>query len=167
MNECFAIAAPGLEPIVARELVALSIAPRVEPGGVVWSGGPSSIAMANLWLRTASRVVVRVAEFKARTFFELERQARRIPWELYLRPRAPVAFRVTCRKSRLYHSDAVAQRMVAAVEHKLGAAPAVATSGDDADEEAGEIASTIGPHHGSNVPSGNSSSFDFFTTCVQ
>jgi putative N6-adenine-specific DNA methylase len=143
VNECFAIAAPGLEPIVARELAALSITPRIEAGGVAWSGGPSSIAMANLWLRTASRVIVRVTEFKAKTFFELERQARRISWETYLRPGGPVTFRVTCRKSRLYHSDAVAQRLVAAVQHRLGVAPAV-TPGDDAEEDDAELPSTAG-----------------------
>ena len=135
--ECFAIAAPGLESIVAAELAALGITATIPPdgGGASWHGGPGSIALANLWLRTASRVVVRVAEFKARTFFELERQARRVPWETYLHRGAAVSFRVTCRKSRLYHSDAVAQRMLSAAERALGAVPALAAD-DDADEDA-------------------------------
>jgi len=120
------VAAPGIEPLTAGELAALGVKATAEPGGASWRGDALSVARANLWLRTASRVVVRVAEFKATAFHELERRARHIPWERFLRPAAPVALRVTCRKSRLYHSDAVAQRVLEAIEHRLHAAPAVA-----------------------------------------
>jgi putative N6-adenine-specific DNA methylase len=75
--------------------------------------------MANLWLRTATRVVVRAAEFRAETFYDLERRAARIPWSRFIAPGAPVRLRVTCRKSRLYHSDAVAERVARAV-HAAG-----------------------------------------------
>jgi putative N6-adenine-specific DNA methylase len=132
---CFAIAAPGLEPLVAAELSALGESPRLEEGGVSWAGGAASLVRANLWLRTASRVVVRAAEFDARAFHELERRARRIPWERFVSAGGAVRFRVTCRKSRLYHSDAVAERLAAAIEHRLGAASAFtareATDDDD------------------------------------
>lgn len=69
---------------------------------------------ANLWLRTASRVLVRVAEFPATAFFELEKRARRLPWMDYLASGSRPTFRVTTHKSRLYHSDAVAERLTAA-----------------------------------------------------
>ncbi|MGA9836698.1 MAG: THUMP domain-containing protein [Gemmatimonadaceae bacterium] len=134
---CFAIAAPGLEPLVAAELVALGEAACVEEGGVSWSGDAMSLVRANLWLRTASRVVVRAGEFKARAFYELERYARRIPWERFVTAGGAVRFRVTCRKSRLYHSDAVAQRFAAAIEHRLGAASAF-TARETADDEDAE-----------------------------
>jgi putative N6-adenine-specific DNA methylase len=136
----FAIAAPGLESIVAAELDRLGIAPKIEVGGVSWSGTVESIARANLWLRTASRVVVRLGEFRARTFWELERHARKLPWERFVHPGAPVRFRVTSRKSRLYHGDAIAQRLahaavaragVALAERALHAGPA--GTRDDAD----------------------------------
>lgn len=133
--ECFAIAAPGLEPLVAGELTALGERPRAEAGGVAWDGDAASLYRANLWLRTASRVVVRTARFRARTFYELERHARRIPWERFVAPGSAVRFRVTCRKSRLYHSDAVAQRMAAAIEHRLGAASAYTAGETPGDEE--------------------------------
>ncbi|MDQ3950207.1 MAG: THUMP domain-containing protein, partial [Gemmatimonadota bacterium] len=97
----FAIAAPGLEPIAAAELDRLGVVGTMEPGGVGWSGTLESVARANLWLRTASRVVVRVAVFRARTFHELERHARKLPWARFVPPGAPVRFRVTSRKSRL------------------------------------------------------------------
>jgi putative N6-adenine-specific DNA methylase len=66
---------------------------------------------ANLWLRTASRIIVRVARFKATAFFELEQRAKKIPWRDYIAPGHAVDFRVTAHKSRLYHSDAIAQRL--------------------------------------------------------
>jgi hypothetical protein len=70
---------------------------------------------ANLWLRSASRVVVRVAEFRATAFFELEKHAKRIDWSPYLGPGLAPEFRVTAKKSKLYHSDAIAERLLSAV----------------------------------------------------
>jgi putative N6-adenine-specific DNA methylase len=118
---CFAITAPGLEAITANELRALGIVPdEQERGGVAWKGALESLYTANLWLRTASRVIVRIGEFRATSFAELERRAKRVPWHLVLSPNRPVRFRVTCRKSRLYHSDAVAQRLSDAVRPSVG-----------------------------------------------
>lgn len=134
--DCFAIAAPGLEPVLAEELNELSIPATAIAGGVEWRGSESSIAIANLWSRIASRVVVRIGSFRARTFFELERHAKKIEWERYLAPGTAVRFRVTCRKSRLYHSDAVAQRFQEAVTRKLGGAIVVADGGDEDDAAA-------------------------------
>ena len=108
--DLFAIAAPGLEPIVARELAALGEEPRIEEGGVAWSGDGRSLMRANLWLRTASRVLVRVTSFRATAFHELERRARAIDWRRFTGGRG-AEFRVTARKSRLYHSDAIAERL--------------------------------------------------------
>jgi len=126
---------------VAAELSALGVrAPAPEPGGVAFAGGVADVWRANLWLRTASRVVVRVSEFRATAFYELERHARRVPWERFVAPGERVRFRVTCRKSRLYHSDAVAERVAAALAHRLGGAgPATTVGGEeDDDEEAAE-----------------------------
>jgi putative N6-adenine-specific DNA methylase len=138
-DRVFAAVAPGLEPLVASELSALGITADVEAGGASWSGSISSVAMANLWLRTASRVTMRLGEFHARTFFELERHARRLPWERFVAPGASVAMRVTCRKSKLYHSGAVAQRMVEAVAHRVGAVRVLddEETDDDAADSAG------------------------------
>lgn len=132
--ECFAITAPGLEPICAAELTALNINGVTEEGGVSWTGSPSTLAMANLWLRTASRVIVRAAGFNARTFHELERHARQVPWERFIAPGAPVALRVTCRKSKLYHSGAVEQRLLESIARRLGTAPVPVAADDESDE---------------------------------
>jgi putative N6-adenine-specific DNA methylase len=115
----FAVTAPGIESICAAELGALGIKGKVEEGGVSWSGDIESVARANLWLRTASRVLVRVAEFTAKAFFELELHAKRIPWEQFAANGATVGFRVTCKKSKLYHSDAVAERLAQSVKRKV------------------------------------------------
>lgn len=96
---------------MARELTALGELPRIEDGGVSWEGDARSLMRANLWLRTASRVLVRVATFKATAFYELERRAKKIPWGQFLARGAVAEFRVTARKSRLYHSDAIAERL--------------------------------------------------------
>ena len=118
---CFAIAAPGLESIVARELSALGEQPRIEDGGVSWDGDARSLMRANLWLRTASRVLARVARFKTTAFYELEKRAKRIPWAQFVTAGQAVEFRVTARKSKLYHSDAIAERLVKSVRSVVGA----------------------------------------------
>src|SRR5690606_21711029 len=52
--------------------------------------------------------------------YELERGARRVEWERYVAPGGGVRIRVTSRKSRLYHQRAVAERIVAAIERRVG-----------------------------------------------
>ena len=132
---CFAVTAPGLEPLCADELSALGARGKTDTGGVAFRGDITALARANLWLRTASRVLVRVAEFRATAFHELERHAKRIDWSRFVTANAHVAFRVTCRKSKLYHSDAVAQRFEEAVRRAVpGVETGRATATEDEDE---------------------------------
>jgi putative N6-adenine-specific DNA methylase len=133
--ECFAVAAPGLESLVAAELGALGELQSVavgeaEPGGVGFRADRAGLYAANLHLRIASRVLVRIGAFHASAFHELERHAARLPWREFVASGSPVAFRVTSRKSRLYHQDAIAQRLLAVAG---GATPA--TSEEDAVQE--------------------------------
>ena len=111
----FAPTAPGLESIAAGELKSLGVKGRQEIGGVAFSGDLDRVYQANLWLRTASRVVVRLGQFHASTFYELERRAKKLPWADFLPGNGSVEVRVTCRKSKLYHSDAVAERVLAVI----------------------------------------------------
>jgi putative N6-adenine-specific DNA methylase len=135
----FAATAPGLAPITAAELTELGIRPReVDASGVAFDATQAELQRANLWLRTASRVTVRLAQFRAEAFHELERHARQVPWERVLDGERPVRLRVTCRKSRLYHSDAVAERVADAIAHRVGGAGGYGRAGeDDADAEHG------------------------------
>jgi putative N6-adenine-specific DNA methylase len=105
---------------VAKELSALGEQPRVEDGGVAWPGDARSLMRANLWLRTASRVVVRTASFRATRFHELEFAAKRIDWDRFLGEDVVPEFRVTARKSKLYHSDAIAERLTKAAGNRNG-----------------------------------------------
>ena len=63
---------------------------------------------------------MRLGDFPAVGFAELRKRAARLPWERCLAPGQPVTLRVTCHKSRLYHSDAVAERVAGAVADRLG-----------------------------------------------
>ena len=101
--------------MIAEELTRLGERPRREDGGVSWDGDARSMMRANLWLRSASRVLVRVAEFRATAFYELEKRAKKIDWAPFLAPGVTPEFRVTSRKSKLYHSDAIAERLLKSV----------------------------------------------------
>lgn len=132
-DSLFAVTAPGLKPFTTQELRTLSLlsAPSPSPsamergtggevGGVEFRGSLRDLYRANLRLRTVSRILVRLGEFYAAAFSELRKKASRLPWEQYLTPGQPVALRATCHKSKLSHSDAVAERVAGAIEDRLG-----------------------------------------------
>lgn len=129
------MAAPGLEPLLEAELRALGFSDATRStGGVQFSCDARGLARANLQSRLASRVVVRLAAFKALAFHELERAARRVEWARMLGPNATYRLRVTAKKSRLYHSDAIAQRVAEAIERAVPGAQRVDGSARDEDE---------------------------------
>ncbi len=134
----FAMTAPGVESILARELFHMGINPgETTPGGVSFSGKIEHVMRANLWSRVANRVVVRVDEFHASTFHELERRAKKIEWSRFLSSNQTARFRVTCRKSKLYHSDAVAERLGKAVVAAVGAK--IESDADDESESESQL----------------------------
>jgi len=97
----------------------------LQSGGIEFQGSLQDVYRVNLHLRTASRVLVRLGEFYASAFAELRRKASRLFWENYLAPERPIALRVTCRNSRLYHEAAVAERVAGAIADRLGKLPPV------------------------------------------
>src|ERR1700730_2378450 len=71
----------GLEAVVARELKELGYEDMlVENGRVTFWGDASAICRANLWLRTADRILVKMGEFPATTFEDLFEQTKALPW---------------------------------------------------------------------------------------
>ncbi|MGH7466687.1 MAG: THUMP domain-containing class I SAM-dependent RNA methyltransferase [Longimicrobiales bacterium] len=132
----FVVSPPGLEQLVAAELNELGITGTVENGGVEWTGWLADVRTSNLWLRTASRVLVRVGEFRARTFFELERLSARMPWAKFLSADRAVTLRVTARKSKLYHEGAIAERLFRAIAETAGARAHMAGSEEQDGEHA-------------------------------
>jgi len=135
----FAVASPGLEDIVAAELRSFGLNATAEPGGGSWVGPLRDAMVANLHSRTASRILIRVAEFNARTFHELERRSRKVPWSRFVAGDRPALLRVTCRKSRLFHEGAVAERLFEAINLTAGARPLSAAGSDDVDATAGQL----------------------------
>lgn len=104
--------APGVEPLAVAELTRLGIATgESEPGGVAFTATASELARALLWLRTANRITVRLADFRATSFAELEKHAKRVAWGDVIAPGGAVHFRVTSKKSKLYHHDGIAERL--------------------------------------------------------
>jgi putative N6-adenine-specific DNA methylase len=132
----FAVCAPGLEPVLEAEVRALGLQGTAVAGGVDVHGALPEALRLNLWSRTASRVLLRMGEpFRAAAFPELVRKASALPWEQFVRRGSRVAFRVTCRKSRLYHSGAVEERLLAALGSRIAATLAQA-GGDGEDPDA-------------------------------
>lgn len=135
--DVFAIAAPGLAPLVAAECAALGYTPTaVSDAGVSLAVQPDALFLLNARLRIASRVLVRVAEFEARDFATLEKQAAKLPWARYIASGMTVRLRVTCRKSRLYHSDAVAERVARGIQGAVAEVEVGTRAGADDDDAA-------------------------------
>lgn len=133
----YAVCPPGLEGLLGGELASLGLYSARHPldenqprfdvglGGVEFRGGMVDIYRANLHLRCASRVLLRIGSFHASKFVELARKTGNLAWEDFLLKDRPIALRVTCRRSRLYHSGAVAERVAAGIAERLGSAPVV------------------------------------------
>jgi putative N6-adenine-specific DNA methylase len=120
--EIFLAAPPGLEALLRDEAAEAGLPPgRVVPGGVTLSGGWAEVWRANLRLRGASRVLARIASFRAMHLAQLDKRARKVPWAETLRPDVPLRIEATSRKSRIYHAGAARERVAAAIREALGA----------------------------------------------
>lgn len=75
----------GLEAVLKKEIYDLGYEIlKVEDGRVTFLGDEEAICRANIFLRTAERVMIRVGRFKATTFEELFQGIKAIPWEEYI-----------------------------------------------------------------------------------
>ncbi|MCI8292775.1 MAG: class I SAM-dependent RNA methyltransferase [Hespellia sp.] len=75
----------GLESVLKREILDLGYEiSSVEDGRVSFYGDEASICRANIFLRTAERVLLKVGEFHAVTFDELFEGTKKLPWEEYI-----------------------------------------------------------------------------------
>lgn len=155
--QIFASSAPGLERLLADEIHGLlpvdfhtSHRPssiEVVPGGVSFGGSTETLGHALVGLGLAARVLVRVAEFPVRHLNELEKSVARLPWSDWLLPTEPVDVRASAKKSKLFHTGAIEQRVARGIERAGGPAAATAeavvggqakvTAGDGAGQTAG------------------------------
>ena len=99
--EYFATAAFGLEGLVKQELNRLHIEGKCELGGVRFSATPEQCFEANLWLRTADRVLLIVGEEKVFSFEDLFQFVSSLPWEKFLPKDARFPVSGKCVKSQL------------------------------------------------------------------
>ena len=80
--ELIATATFGLEAVVKREIQNLGYKIlKSEDGKITYMGDERAIVKSNLWLRSADRVLLKMAEFKAMEFEELFQQTKALPWE--------------------------------------------------------------------------------------
>ncbi len=156
MEKIFIASELGLEKYTAHELSSMglvtldkSAAPKKQPvrkhgqddtkGGIEFDGTLKTIYRANLSLCTANRVLVRLGSFHASAFSELRKKAGRLPWERYLSPGQSVALSVTCHKSRLYHSDAVSERIIGAIGDRFNNQSSMQKFDESAEEQAPQL----------------------------
>lgn len=132
----FITSAKGLEELVADELSCLGITgAKIERGGVSFEGPIENGYRACLWLRTASRVLLVLAEFPCSSPEELYAGVKGIEWHRYLNPEMTMAVDSVLRDSAMTHSGFIALKskdaIVDAVRDKFGRRPNVDTKSPD------------------------------------
>ena len=75
----------GLEAVLKKEIIDLGYeVSRVEDGRVTFLGDEEAVCRANVFLRTAERILIKVGSFRAETFEELFQGTAGLPWEEYI-----------------------------------------------------------------------------------
>ena len=112
----FATAAKGTESLVEKELAAIGsrhIRPTV--GGVHFEGGLETLYRANLWLRTANRMLMPIAEFACPTPQALYENVRNVRWRDWMTVDTTFAVDCNCRDSQISHSHYAALKIKDAI----------------------------------------------------
>lgn len=100
--ELIATAAMGLEAVVARQVKALGYTDvQVDNGKVTFRGDTGAICRANLWLRSADRVLVKLGEFPATDFDQLFEETKALSWPDWLPKNAAFPVNGKSQKSQL------------------------------------------------------------------
>jgi putative N6-adenine-specific DNA methylase len=119
-DHCVATTFPGLEQLCAQELGALGLSVLdVSPASVTFASEREGMYRANLWLRTALRVLLPVAQFDAGGPEELYRQALSVPWEQWIEPTRTFAVDASVHSRFVSHSQYAALRVKDAVVDRL------------------------------------------------
>jgi len=133
---CAATCTRGLEDVLASELRGLGAADAATGRGVVrFAGDWHSVARANLWLRSAMRVLVELASGDAATREALYELAAAVPWETWVEPGRTVAVSVagqgTAFPSTAFAALVVKDALVDRIRARRGARPDVDRSDPD------------------------------------
>lgn len=132
----FATTAKGVEEALLKEIQDLGMADaRLEKGGVRFSGGITELYRACLWLRTASRILIPLAEFQADSPQSLYDGVRSIPWQQHINPDMTLAVDCSLRDSAITHSGFAALKtkdaIVDSIRDLTGSRPSVDTKDPD------------------------------------
>lgn len=134
MFNVFLVVPPGFELIAKKEITLNFPEIKSVEGSdeLEYECDLETIYKLNLTLRIPNRILIRFAEFSVKTFQDLFQTAVRLPWKQYLRKDSKVIIRTTCRKSKLYHSGAVTQRIHQAIEaHLASSIPLISPDSED------------------------------------
>ena len=112
----FATAAKGTESLVEKEVAAIG-ARHIRPtvGGVHFEGGLETLYRANLWLRTANRMLMPIAEFACPTPQALYENVRNVRWRDWMTVDTTFAVDCNCRDSEISHSHYAALKIKDAI----------------------------------------------------
>jgi putative N6-adenine-specific DNA methylase len=123
----FVSCALGLEELLARELTDLGFRVSTDPkaeghevGGLELRTDEAGIWAICLRSRLAEGVRVRQKSFHARSFSDLSAQLKKLPFRAFFQPSTAVSIRVTCHRSRLWHSEAVRERVAEVLADHAG-----------------------------------------------
>lgn len=124
MNNNFELIAPchfGLESVLKREITDLGYEiVSVEDGRVTFMGDETAIPRANIFIRTAERILLNMGSFKAVTFDELFEGTKALPWEEYL-PRDARFWvtKATTNKSALFAGSSIQSIVKKAIVERM------------------------------------------------
>lgn len=119
--EIFLATAPGLESALLAELGTRGFAGGIaSAGGVTLQGGWPDVWRANLVVRGASRILARIGAFRVVHLAQLDKLSRKFDWGRVLRKDVPVRVEASCRRSKIYHAGAAAQRVETALRESFG-----------------------------------------------
>jgi putative N6-adenine-specific DNA methylase len=118
--ELIATCAFGLEKLVYDEIKKLGLwVVKTEDGKVIFEGDESALIQANLWLRCADRIMIKIAEFKATTFDELFDEINALEWEKYIGMNDVFPIKAVSVKSMLHSEPAIQSIVKKAIVKRL------------------------------------------------
>ena len=120
--EIFIACVPGLENELLAEINKTGFKQtKLMVGGINFIGGWRDVWRANFYLRGATKVLVRFASFRATHLAQLDKLSHKLDWGTLLQHGKSFRVETVCRKSKLYHSGAVTQRISKAISDKIDA----------------------------------------------
>ena len=124
MKKTYELIAPchfGLEAVLKREILDLGYEiSQVEDGRVTFLGDAEAIALANVFLRSAERILLKAGSVHAETFDELFERTKALPWEEFLPADARFwVTKATSVKSKLFSPSDIQSIVKKAIVERL------------------------------------------------